>query len=159
MSVEDQLAIQEMIARYSYAYDGQDADGFAQVFIEDGVFEIVAAGQASPSVRLGSRREIREWAAQRLRERAGRFTSRHYQSGTLFDELSAGSARTRTMVLVTHQPLTEAGPHLAHSGVYHDRWRKTAAGWRLAHRAAHLDQDLGSSKESGRTVLGRPTAC
>jgi SnoaL-like domain len=146
MSVEDTLAIQEMIARYSYAYDGQDADEFAQVFVEDGVFEIFVAGKATPSVRLQSRREIREWAAQRLRERAGRFTSRHYQSGILFDELSAGSARTRTMVLVTHQAVTETAPRLAHSGVYHDQWRKTPAGWRLAHRAAHLDQDPGFPK-------------
>ena len=147
MSMEDKLAIQEMIAQYSYAYDGQDADGFAQVFVEDGVFEIFVAGRASPWVRLGSRREIREWAAQRLRERAGRFTSRHYQSGTLLDDLSTGSARTRTMVLVTHQAVTEAAPRLTHSGVYHDQWRKTPSGWRLAHRAAHLDQDPGFSKQ------------
>src|SRR5438093_1161583 len=33
----------------------------------------------------------------------GRFTSRHHQSGLLFDELTSDSALTRTMVLVTHQ--------------------------------------------------------
>ncbi len=61
MSIEEKLAIHEMIARYSYTYDGQDADGFAQLFVEDGVFEIFVVGKTSPSVRLQSRREIREW--------------------------------------------------------------------------------------------------
>lgn len=146
MSIEDKLAIQEIIARYSYTYDSKDAEGFAQLFVEDGVFEVFVPGKTSASVRLQSRGEIREWAAQRLRERDGRFTSRHYQSGILFDELTADSALTRTMVLVTHQEVSEAAPRPAVSGVYHDQWRKTPAGWRLAHRAAHVDRDPGFSK-------------
>jgi len=132
-----------MIAQYSYTYDGQDADGFAQLFVEDGVLEIFVAGATSPSVRLQSRKEIREWAARRLQERNGRFISRHYQSGIVFDELSSDSARTRTMVLVTHQGV-EAAPRPTNSGVYHDRWRKTPGGWRLAHRAAHVDLEVTS---------------
>jgi hypothetical protein len=38
MSIEDKLALQEVIAQYSYTYDSQDAEGFAQLFVEDGVF-------------------------------------------------------------------------------------------------------------------------
>jgi len=147
VSIEDKLAIHEVIARYSYTYDSNDADGFAQLFVEDGVFEIFVAGETSPSVRLRSRKEIREWAAQRLQERRGRFTSRHYQSGILFDELSSDSARTRTMVLVTHQGVTEAAPRPTDSGVYHDRWRRTPEGWRLVHRAAQVDRDPGGGTQ------------
>lgn len=69
------------------------------------------------------------------------FTSRHHQSGTLFEELTFCSAKSRTMVLVTHQTLDDALPCLALTGVYHDLWRKTAVGWRLAHRAARVDRD------------------
>ena len=69
MSIEDKLAIQEIIAQYSYTYDSQDAEGFAQLFVEDGVFEVFVPGKTTASVRLRSRTEIREWAAQRLRER------------------------------------------------------------------------------------------
>src|SRR5437867_13261814 len=89
MSIEEKLAIHEMIAKYSYTYDGRDAEGFAQVFVEDGVFEIFGPGNTIPRVRLQSRTEIRTWAAQRLQGRVGRFTSRHYQSGTVFDELTS----------------------------------------------------------------------
>jgi hypothetical protein len=143
--VDDQLAIHEMIARYSHTYDARDPDGFAAVFAEDALLEIFLPGHAYPSIRLRSRKAIREWAARRLRERAGRFTSRHYQSGTLFDVLTSASARTRTMLLVTHQEAGGAAPSPTRSGVYHDRWRKTRTGWRLARRAAHLDQEPGPS--------------
>ena len=146
MSIEDKLAIQESIAQYSYAYDSKDAEGFAQLFVEDGVFEVFVPGRTTASVRLQSRMEIREWAAHRLQERSGRFTSRHYQSGILFDELTSDAALTRSMVLVTHQGVAEPAPRPTVSGVYHDHWRKTHTGWRLAHRAAHVDRDPGFSK-------------
>jgi uncharacterized protein (TIGR02246 family) len=57
MSVEDKLAIQEVIAQYSYTYDSQDAAGFAQLFVEDGVFETF--DPARPPPRSASSRERR----------------------------------------------------------------------------------------------------
>lgn len=110
------MTVHEVIAQYSYACDSKDADGFAQLFVEDGVFEVIVPGQTSASVRLQSRTAIRQWAAQRLHERGGRFTSRHFQSGILFDELTPDSAITRTMVLVTHQGVAEAAPRPTVSG-------------------------------------------
>jgi ketosteroid isomerase-like protein len=142
VSLEDKLAIQEVIAQYSYTYDAQDVEGFAALFTEDAVWERFAAGATHPEIRLESRAAIRTWAAQRLHERRGRFTSRHYQSGLLFDTLTAESARTRTMVLVTHQGITEAAPRPTASGVYHDQWRKTPEGWRLAHRILRRDNSV-----------------
>ena len=146
MSIEDKLAIHEMIAQYAYTYDSRDIEGFVRLFVEDGVFEFFVPGKTTASVRLQSRTEIREWVAQRLRERIGQFTSRHYQSGILFDELTPDTALTRTMLFVTHQGVAEAAPHPVHSGVYHDQWRKTPAGWRLARRAVYVDQDPGFSQ-------------
>jgi len=110
------------------------------------VLEIFVPGKTTASVRFQSRTKIREWAAQRLQERNGRFTSRHYQSGILFDELTLDTALTRTMMLVTHQRVAEAAPRPTLSGVYHDQWRKTSTGWRLVRRTAHVDQDSGFSK-------------
>jgi len=60
MSIDDKLAIHEMISRYSYTYDDKDADGFAQVFLPDGVFEIFVPSQSRPVVRLASRDAIRD---------------------------------------------------------------------------------------------------
>jgi uncharacterized protein (TIGR02246 family) len=139
MSLEDKLAIQEVIAQYAYTYDAQDAEGFAALFTEDAVWELFAPDATQPEIHLASRETIRAYAAQRLHERRGQFTSRHYQSGILFDTLTSMSATTRTMVLVTRQGATEAAPRPTVSGVYHDQWRKTPEGWRFAHRRLYRD--------------------
>jgi SnoaL-like protein len=147
--IEEKLAILEMIAQYSYTYDERDADGFAQVFLEEGVLEIFVPGKGRPAVRLQSRQEIHAWAAQRLQEREGRCTGRHYQSGIRFDELTAAQARVRVMLLVTRQHASGTRPYVNLTGVYHDVWQKTAVGWRLAHRAAYTDRDPGFSSRPG----------
>ena len=146
MSIEDKRAIHKMIAQYLYAYDSKDADGFAHVFVENGAFEIFAPGKTIPAIRLPSRTAIREWATQRLQERIRRFTSCHYQAGSLFDELTTEEARVRVMVLVTRQEVTDTQLYVHLTGVYHDRWRKTPEGWRLVYRAAYADRDPGFSK-------------
>jgi len=156
MSTEEKLAIHEMIAQYSYMYDSKDADGFAQVFVENGVFEIFVPGKTGPVVRLQSRKEIHKWAAQRLQERRGRFTGRHYQSGIRFDELTSAEARVRVMMLVTRQEATDKRPYVNLTGVYHDVWRKTPVGWRLAHRAAYADRGPGFSKSPRSAQTGPP---
>jgi ketosteroid isomerase-like protein len=141
LSVEDRQAIQEVIAQYSYTYDSQDAEGFARLFAEDGVFEVFVQVKDAAVLRLQSQAAIHAWAGKRLGARRGVFTSRHHQSGTLFEELTSASAKSRTMVLVTHQRLDEALPRLELTGVYRDLWIKTAQGWRFAHRAAYVDRD------------------
>lgn len=105
-------------------------------------------GAADPSVQLRSSDAIRQWAAQRFAERAGRFTSRHYQSGVLLDRLTDAEAHVRVMLLATRQEVGAPQPIVNLTGVYHDVWRKTPMGWRLAHRAAHLDRDPGFSRSS-----------
>ena len=145
MSIEDELAIHGVIARYSHTYDGFDAAGFALLFVEDGVFEVFVVGTADAVVRLQSRAAIHAWAETRLEARRGVLTSRHHQSGTVFDALTTESAETRTMVLLTHQRTGESAPRLTLTGVYHDRWLKTAAGWRLARRIAHVDGPLDAA--------------
>jgi uncharacterized protein (TIGR02246 family) len=142
MSVEDKLAIQEVLARYSYAYDSKDAEAFAQLFVEDGIFEVIVQGAPSPTVRLSSRAAIREWAAQRHQLNAAS-QARHYQLNVLIDELTAETASARTMLLLTRQGTPDAAPTLHLTGVYYDKWRKTREGWRLVLRTARVDRDLG----------------
>jgi hypothetical protein len=57
----------------------------------------------------------------------------------VFDALTADTAETRTIVLVTHQRTGESAPRPKLTGVYHDRWLKTVASWRLARRTAYVD--------------------
>ncbi len=142
MDVEDRLAILDAIAQYSYTYDSLDADGYAKVFTEDAVFEMFFSGAKTPEIRLESRESIYQWAANRLKGREGIMNSRHHQSGTIFDIQTPDSAETRTMVLVTHQEMNDATPHLTLSGEYHDHWRKTSEGWKIIRRVLYSDKIL-----------------
>ncbi len=140
MSVEDRAAIQDVISAYSYYWDGQDVEGFVtKVFVEDAVWEVQGIGASEPELRVVSHQAIREFAAARLARRKGKFWSRHFQTNTVFDHLDEISARTRTMVLVSHQGIEDHAPVPILSGVYHDRWSRTPAGWRLKHRLLRHD--------------------
>src|SRR4051812_20093275 len=97
MSLEDKWAIQEMLARLSYAWDAKDAEDWAQLFSDDAVLEIFSSGGTNPQLHLASRAAIRAWAVQNHAERLGGIQTRHHQSGLLFDELTSDTARTRTM--------------------------------------------------------------
>ena len=140
MRLEDKLAIYEIIARYSYTWDAKDADGFAQLFVEEAVWELVGPEVTQPQLHLESRTAIHAWAMQSFQGRLADIHTRHHQTGVLFDELTVDTARTRTMVLITHQGATEAVPRLTLSGVYYDQWRKTQAGWQFAHRTLRHDR-------------------
>jgi hypothetical protein len=139
MVLEDKLAICEVIARYSYTWDGKDADGFAGLFVEEAVWELVGPEATEPQVRLESRSDIHAWAIENFEGRLLNIQARHHQSATVFDELTLDAARTRTMVLVTNQGSGEAVPRPVASGVYYDKWRKTQTGWQFAHRILRRD--------------------
>jgi hypothetical protein len=139
-SYEDRIAILEVIAKYSYTYDSLDAEGFASLFLDDALWEYYFAGEDEPEIRLTSRDEIREWAIPRLKDRVGKFISRHHQTSTVFESVSEDSAQTQTMVLVTHHEVGEPHPVATLSGVYHDTWKKTAEGWKFAQRILYTDK-------------------
>lgn len=101
---------------------------------------MLISGISKPQVYLDSREAIRDWVEQNHRGRLDGVNSRHHQTGTVFDELTSTSARTRTMVLVTHQNATDLAPRPTLSGVYTDHWRKTPNGWRLTRRSLQHDQ-------------------
>lgn len=134
MSLVEKCAIQEVIAQYSYTWDAKDVEGFANLFVEEAVWEAFRTGETLPHVHLESRTAIREWAAQRHQGPLAGIRTCHHQSGVLFEVLTADRARTRTMLLLTHQEATDAVPRLILSGVYQDEWRKMPEGWRFVHR-------------------------
>ena len=139
MNTEDRLDILQKIAEYSYTFDGKDAEGWANLFTEDGIWDSILKGQKTPTEHLVGRDSIREWAANRHNTITDTYRSFHHQSGTIFDELTPNSARTRTMLILTGQDMAPADParggaQVTITGVYHDEWVKAAAGWLMAKR-------------------------
>lgn len=140
MSIEAKLAILEQIARYSHTFDGCEVDAFAAIFSEDGVIEIYAADAVEPELRLVGRAGIQTWVSEWcLNLEPGR-RSRHHQTGTLFHALTDDSAETSTMLLSTVQFGDEPQPRVKLTGVYHDRWTRSADGWLLVYRALRHDR-------------------
>jgi hypothetical protein len=139
MSLADKMEILEVIARYAYTYDGRDADGFAALFTEGAIFEVIPSGGSQPELRLETRAAIHAWVVQRHQRVVQGIHDRHYQSGTLFDVLTEEHAQTCTMVLITHQGSHDPTPRPVLSGVYYDHWHKTQCGWQLTQRTLRHD--------------------
>ena len=136
MQIEDRLALQEQIARYSYAWDERDLDGYVALFAEDAIFEVDPELPGGPSVHRRGREEIRSWAEERMAARSPDVQVRHHQSGTVFEELGADHARTRTMLLTSR---VGPGGQPPSSGIYYDEWQRTPEGWRVARRTLRHD--------------------
>ena len=130
MQIEDMMAVEQVIARYAYTFDQGEADAWAALFCEDGVWELVDQLGGEPRRRLVGRAELAAFCTHQFTSRAPGVSSCHHQSSVLFDELTDSSARTRTLLILTVKTAGEA-PQVRMTGVYHDSWVRTDAGWRL----------------------------
>lgn len=129
------LAIQQIVALYSHTYDSGDAEDWANLFTKDGVWEFYPAGATTPSTRLKGHAEIKAFCEQKeMREKSAGVKSYHHQTSVVFDELTAKSAHTRVMVVITVWNLKENKGHIFMTGVYNDVLKKTPQGWRFAYR-------------------------
>ena len=140
MTAEDRLDILEQIGRYSYAVDAFDGDEFAARFTEDGVFERRRIGSREPVQVIEGRAALRRWIVNTFEALPDGVMTRHHQRATVFDELSADAASTRTMLLLTSIAPGDRHPRTVSSGVYRDEWRRTGEGWRIARRVADMDR-------------------
>jgi 3-phenylpropionate/cinnamic acid dioxygenase small subunit len=142
MSLEDRFAILEAIATFSYTCDSDDVDGWVNVFTDDGVWESRRRGEPEPRTRRVGSAALHEFAANLFSSRGDRDISqaRHYQTNTVFLDLTAETARTRTMALITWLMSGEMIANIAWTGVYIDDWRKTEGGWKISRRELYLDQ-------------------
>ncbi len=131
--VEDMLAIQQVIAQYSYTFDSRDAAGWVDLFTEDAVWESYRGFEKTPTNRLEGRAAMRTWADGMMVRRAEGSLNYHHQSGILFDELTATTARTRAMAIITAQDSADQPVRINRSGIYRTQWVKTPQGWRIKH--------------------------
>lgn len=129
---DDRFEIEQQTYRYAYTYDAGDVDGFAAVFTDDAVGDAVLVGQEQPFHSIQGTAEIRAFAEMGMSREGVR--ALHHPSGVVFDAFDGGAAETRATVVVTGTVPDTPDPVILTHGVYHDRWRKTEHGWRIAHR-------------------------
>jgi hypothetical protein len=132
--------ILDLISLYSYTFDGKDLEAFVPLFTEDvhwawyGPDDVLLIDLHSPE-------ELREFFGNTIQSHieAGRQT-RHYQTNTVFTELSGRHAATRTLVLIVWQTEGQPLPVATRSGYYDDTFVKTPDGWKFQERVLHTDQ-------------------
>ena len=127
LPVVDQLAIQQLYARYNHSIDSGQAEEWAACFTPEGAFSASSAGTFTGTEALAG--FARGFAAQ--------LKARHWTNNLLLD----GDGRTATgrcyLMLMRLQPGNPAT--VLATGLYEDQLTKTAGGWRFASRSLRND--------------------
>lgn len=130
-SIEDKLAIQELISRYSHAIDSRDYDAWIDCFAEDGAFEGSRVG------RFAGRAELKKFTEGFEARRDTMYPNvRHCVMNTLTD-VHGDQARSTSYLEVVIT--SEEGAKFAFCGRYADTFVKVDGEWRIKERKVLRD--------------------
>jgi 3-phenylpropionate/cinnamic acid dioxygenase small subunit len=137
--IADEMAIRNLVARLAHLADGGSTlEEYLTHFTEDAIWEYseetrALAGPDAPNMRLVGVTAIE---ADRRRLRGAAFQgprSKTYHLNTTLEVrlLGDGAAEAQSYWLFV---AAEGAPQIRRVGHYQDRFRRTEAGWKLAHR-------------------------
>jgi hypothetical protein len=127
----DLAEIQQLSSQYSQGSDLGEADMWVGVFAEDGIFRIADYGEW-----IG-REQIRQYRTETFAPRPDGYTYRHWNSSWVILPDGNGGATGR-VYWVGFDPSAEPLV-ITDSGIYHDTYARTPAGWRIQVRHARPD--------------------
>jgi uncharacterized protein (TIGR02246 family) len=116
-SCEDLEAIRKLLARYCFAIDARDAEAWAGLFTEEGVFHY------TPGDPIIGRAALRQFVSMIPDDR-------HHLTMNEVIDIDGDSATVRAYTLVTRG----TPPIISAVGTYHDSLTRTADGWRFSLR-------------------------
>jgi SnoaL-like domain len=129
-------ACERLIVHYCQLVDFGNAAQIADLFCEDGEWRGV-------DLHLQGRDQIRAWFSER--ERLTRRVSRHICTNVAVDLVSDDEAESLCYMVNYRHDSRDAEPHLPVTlevpkfvGELHDRFRRTADGWRFQSRTVEL---------------------
>ena len=121
--VEDRLALRELVDRYAQIPDDRNYALVDDLFSED-------ATLVGPGFELAGRELIRQ-GMQAIEQYSATLHSMHGQ----VVEIDGDEASGDTWCIANHIHEKDGRPHKLDWGIrYKDRYRRDAAGWRIAHR-------------------------
>jgi hypothetical protein len=126
LTVEDQLAIQQLYAHYNHCIDSGKAADWAATFTANGVF----TGGGGTHTGTDALQTFAKGFATSLPK------ARHWTNNILVD--GDGNGATGTCYLQLHN-VTPGSAGLITTGIYRDKLEKTSAGWRFTERTVHPD--------------------
>ena len=129
LTIEDQLAIQTLAARYNFAIDTGDAEAFAEAFVENGVLD--AAGQVT---------EGRKALADFARGFPTSMRSPRHVSTNLVIDGDGNFATLKAYLTISIMNGEPAQPTVLASGGYDDTLSKEDGTWRFVRRTFTIDR-------------------
>jgi hypothetical protein len=126
LTVEDQLDIQQLYARYNHAIDAGQADQWAGCFTADGVFSSGASGEYTGTDALAA---FAKGLAERLK-------ARHWTNNLVLE--AAGDGAKGSCYLMLYR-LGGESLAIMISGIYDDDLVRTGSGWKFARRTVRSD--------------------
>jgi 3-phenylpropionate/cinnamic acid dioxygenase small subunit len=129
-TLEEKEAIRDLLATYCFLLDSGELDKWAELFTEDGTFDVGALGKAQ------SREGIKEFIS-RVRLTTGRVHGIKHCTLNSIISVSGTEARADSYVLVVRDYDRKVDTAMA--GRYEDLLVKQADNWRFKLRKVHLD--------------------
>lgn len=126
----DKAAIAELIARYNYAIDHNDYQGWANTFAPEGVFHGIIG-------KFAVHKELDKFIASVKNLTATSPNLRHYVTNIL-PEINGNEARCTCFLLMT-STTKEGGSKIAAAGEYEDRLVKRDGQWLFLERIVRVD--------------------
>ena len=145
--VEDELAIGRLIASYGPLVDAGDADAVAELWTEDGEYDV-------EGWQMRSRADVAEMVRSSAHQRLIGGGSAHFL-GPVSVQVDGDTAIAVCESILVRR--NDDGYRVWRAGANHVTLRRTAAGWRIAKRISRaLDGSLESRGLLAAGALGQP---
>ena len=146
----DRQKIQELIYKYASTYDHGDLEGWFDLFTDDCTWTLEVPTRDTPLLKVNSRAELKAHFSRvyaeviEPRKESPGFAGFHFFGGTVFDEITESTAKTRTTATAILQSFLDDGSKIDEkdwhqkmeagvpfAGVYHDVLRKVDGQWKF----------------------------
>lgn len=128
LAIEDQLAIQQLYARYNHTIDAGDGAGWAATFTPEGVFSS-ASGTFTGSEALTA---FGDAFAKRMK-------GRHWTNNLLIDGEGDAATGSCYLMLLRLSPGEQPPAAILSTAIYRDELVRVSGGWRFARRVVSND--------------------
>jgi len=128
LSVEDQLAIQQLYAKYNHAIDSGDGAGWAATFTADGKFHSGSGDFAGTEQLAG----FGDGFAKRLK-------ARHWTNNLIIEGDGSSATGTCYLSLLRLTPGEQPPASILVTAIYNDTLVKADGGWKFTERTVTGD--------------------
>ena len=128
LSVEDQLDIQQLYARYNHAIDAGKGDSWAACFTSDGTFK-------SGPIDLAGSAKLSEFATAF----PTRIKARHWTNNLVIEPAEGGAKGSCYLLLLRLTPGEQPPAGMVTTAIYNDTLAKVGGEWKFTSRTVAGD--------------------